>query len=257
MGSELFDLTGRSAFVTGAGSGIGQRLAVGLAEFGADVSCVDLPAQAPGSAQTVERICAVGRRAVVIDADVTDPDAVQAAVARHVSEFGGIDIGLNCAGVNHSSPAEDLDAAQWRRVLDVNLSGVFFCCQSQAREMFKAGRGVIVNIASMSASIVNRGLLQAHYNSSKAGVKHLTSTLAMEWAGRGVRVNSISPGYIMTPMISGPEWAEKVERFADETPMGRLGTPDDLVGPLIFLCSDASAYVTGTDVLVEGGFTSW
>jgi NAD(P)-dependent dehydrogenase (short-subunit alcohol dehydrogenase family) len=257
MTNNLFDLTGRSAFVTGAGSGIGQRLAVGLAEFGADVSCVDLPAQAEGSAETVRRIKGEGRRAVVIGADVTDPQAVEAAVARHVAEFSGIDMALNCAGVNHGSPAEDLDPADWRRVLDVNLSGVFFCCQCEAREMFKAGKGVIVNIASMSASIVNRGLLQAHYNSSKAGVKHLTSTLAMEWVGRGVRVNSISPGYIMTPMISGPEWADKVERFASETPMGRLGTPDDLVGPLVFLASDASAYVTGTDVLVEGGFTSW
>ena len=257
MPNKLFDLTGRSAFVTGAGSGIGQRLAVGLAEFGADVSCVDLPVQAEGSAQTVTRIAGQGQRGVVIDTDVTDPEAVQSAVARHVSEFGRIDIGLNCAGVNHGSPAEDLDAKNWRRVIDVNLSGVFFCAQAQAREMFKAGRGVIVNIASMSASIVNRGLQQAHYNSSKAGVKHLTSTLAMEWVDRGVRVNSISPGYIMTPMIAGPEWAKKVERFAYETPMGRLGTPDDLVGPLIFLCSDASAYVTGTDVLVEGGFTSW
>jgi len=123
--------------------------------------------------------------------------------------------------------------------------------------MFKAGRGVIVNIASMSASIVNRGLLQAHYNASKAGVKHLTSTLAMEWVSRGVRVNSISPGYIMTPMISGPEWADKVQGFAEQTPMGRLGTPDDLVGPLVFLAGDASAYVTGFDLLVEGGFTSW
>jgi NAD(P)-dependent dehydrogenase (short-subunit alcohol dehydrogenase family) len=257
MTNNLFDLNGRSAFVTGAGSGIGQRLAVGLAEFGADVSCVDLPARAEGSTETVKRIEGTGRRAVVIDADVTDPQAVEAAVARHVAEFGGIDMALNCAGVNHGSPAEDLTPADWRRVLDVNLSGVFFCCQSEAREMFKAGRGVIVNIASMSASIVNRGLLQAHYNSSKAGVKHLTSTLAMEWVDRGVRVNSISPGYIMTPMISGPEWADKVERFASETPMGRLGTPDDLVGPTVFLFSDASAYVTGTDVLVEGGFTSW
>jgi NAD(P)-dependent dehydrogenase (short-subunit alcohol dehydrogenase family) len=257
MTNNLFDLTGRSAFVTGAGSGIGQRLAVGLAEFGADVSCVDLPAQAEGSAETARRIKGEGRRAVVIGADVTDPQAVEAAVARHVAEFGGIDMALNCAGVNHGSPAEDLEPADWRRVLDVNLSGVFFCCQSEAREMFKAGKGVIVNIASMSASIVNRGLLQAHYNSSKAGVKHLTSTLAMEWVDRGVRVNSISPGYIMTPMISGPEWVGKVKRFASETPMGRLGTPDDLVGPLVFLASDASAYVTGTAVLVEGGFTSW
>lgn len=254
---SLFDLEGRSALVTGGGSGIGQRLAVGLAEYGADVSIVDLPAQTQGSDLTVARIEELGRTGVSIEADVTDPQSVTAAITRHAERFGGIDIAVNCAGVNHSAPAEDLAPGEWRRVLDVNLSGVFYCCQSEAREMFKAGRGVIVNIASMSASIVNRGLLQAHYNASKAGVKHLTSTLAMEWVSRGIRVNSISPGYIMTPMISGPEWAEKVAGFADQTPMARLGTPDDLVGPLLFLASDASDYVTGVDLLVDGGFTSW
>lgn len=254
---SLFDLEGRSVLLTGAGSGIGQRLAVGLAEYGADVSVVDLPAQAQGSELTVARIEQLGGKGVSIAADVTDPASVTAAVTRHVELLGGLDIAVNCAGVNHSSPAEDLPPAEWRRVLDVNLSGVFYCCQSEARVMFEAGRGVIVNIASMSASIVNRGLLQAHYNASKAGVKHLTSTLAMEWVGRGIRVNSISPGYIMTPMISGPEWAEKVAGFADQTPMARLGTPDDLVGPVLFLASDASAYVTGFDLVVDGGFTSW
>ncbi len=109
----------------------------------------------------------------------------------------------------------------------------------------------------MSATIANRGLWQAHYNSSKAGVKHLSATLATEWATRGVRVNSLSPGYIETAMISGPEWAEKKARFADETPMARLGTPDDLVGPVVFLLSDAASYVTGADLLADGGFTSW
>lgn len=257
MHSDLFSLAGRSALVTGAGSGIGQRLAAGLAEYGADVSCLDLPGQAAGMEATVARVSDLGQRGISLAADVTDPDAVQGAVERHVTEFGGIDIAVNCAGVNHASPAEDLDPAQWRRVLDVNLSGVFYCCQAQARQMLTSGGGAIVNIASMSATIVNRGLFQAHYNSSKAGVKHLTSTLALEWATRGVRVNSISPGYIMTPMISGPEWADKVGRFADETPMARLGTPDDLVGPLVFLVSSAAAYVTGVNLLVEGGFTSW
>ena len=257
MTTDLFRLDGRSALVTGAGSGIGQRLAAGLAEYGADVSIVDLPAQDEGSAATVARIGELGRRAVAIPADVTDPASVEAAVTRHEAEFGGIDIAVNCAGVNHGGAAEDLDPEQWRRVLDVNLNGVFYCCQSQGRRMLAAGRGAIVNIASMSATIVNRGLWQAHYNSSKAGVKHLTSTLAMEWARRGVRVNSLSPGYIMTPMISGPEWADKVAGFRDQTPMGRLGTPDDLVGPTVFLVSDAAAYLTGADLLVEGGFTSW
>jgi NAD(P)-dependent dehydrogenase (short-subunit alcohol dehydrogenase family) len=254
---SLFDLGGRSALVTGAGSGIGQRLAAGLAEHGAVVSIVDLPVQSDGSARTAARIKQLAGESIVIEADVTDPVSVQAAVEHHVSRFGSLDIAVNCAGINHSSPAEDLEPAQWQRVLDVNLNGVFYCCQAEAREMFKRDRGVIVNIASMSASIVNRGLLQAHYNASKAAVRHLTSTLALEWVSRGIRVNSISPGYIMTPMISGPEWAEKVAGFEQQTPMGRLGTPDDLVGPLIFLVSDASAYVTGFDLLVEGGFTKW
>lgn len=257
MAADLFRLDGRCALVTGGGSGIGQRLAAGLAEYGADVSIVDLPAQAEGSATTVATIEALGRRAVSIPADVTDPASVEDAVAQHETEFGAIDIAVNCAGVNHGSAAEELDPAQWRRVIDVNLNGVFYCCQAEGRRMLAAGRGAIVNIASMSATIVNRGLWQAHYNSSKAGVKHLTSTLAMEWARRGVRVNSLSPGYIMTPMISGPEWAEKVAGFRDQTPMERLGTPDDLVGPTVFLVSDAAAYLTGTDLLAEGGFTSW
>ncbi len=257
MTANPFRLDGRSALVTGAGSGIGQRLAAGLAESGADVSIVDLPAQSEGAAATVARVEELGGRAVAIPADVIDPQSVEDAVAEHAAQFGGIDIAVNCAGVNHGSAAEEMDPAQWRRVLDVNLNGVFYCCQSQGRRMLAAGQGSIVNIASMSATIVNRGLWQAHYNSSKAGVKHLTSTLAMEWARRGVRVNSLSPGYIMTPMISGPEWAEKVAGFRDQTPMHRLGSPDDLVGPTVFLVSDAAAYVTGTDLLVEGGFTSW
>lgn len=254
---SLFNLDGRSALVTGAGSGIGQRLATGLAESGANVSIVDLPVQAEGSESTAKQIRDLGHEAIVIAADVTDPQSVEAAVQSHAQHFGALDVAVNCAGVNHSSPAEELEPSEWRRVLDVNLNGVFYCCQAEAREMFKGPRGAIINIASMSASIVNRGLLQAHYNSSKAGVKHLTSTLAMEWVGRGIRVNSISPGYIMTPMISGPEWADKIRGFSEQTPMARLGTPDDLVGPVVFLASDASAYMTGTDLLVEGGFTSW
>lgn len=255
--TDLFRLDGRSAFVTGGASGIGQRLAIGLAEYGANVSIVDLPAQHEGAAESVRRIGELGRSAISIPADVTDPSSVEAAVAAHEAEFGDLDIAVNCAGVNHGSAAEELDPEQWRRVLGVNLDGVFYCCRAQGRHMLAAGHGVIVNIASMSATIVNRGLWQAHYNASKAGVKHLTSTLAMEWAARGVRVNSLSPGYIMTPMISGPEWADKVAGFRDQTPMGRLGTPDDLVGPTVFLASDASAFLTGTDLLAEGGFTSW
>lgn len=253
----LFDLTDRTVLVTGAGSGIGARVAVGLAEAGADVSCVDLPGQRAGSEDTAARIGALGRRATVLEADVTDADAIEAAVAAHEAELGPLDHALNCAGVNHGAHAEDMDPADFRRVVDINLTGVYLSCRAEGRRMLERGRGSIVNIASMSATIANRGLWQAHYNSSKAGVKHLTTTLATEWATRGVRVNALSPGYIETAMISGPEWAEKKEGFARDTPMGRMGTPDDLVGPVVFLLSDAASYVTGADLLADGGFTGW
>lgn len=257
MSSSLFDLTDRTVLVTGAGSGIGQRVAVGLAEAGADVSCVDLAAQREGSERTASRIADAGRRAAVIDADVTDAASVAAAVAEHERRLGPLDGALNGAGVNHGAHAEEMDPADFRRVVDINLTGVFLSCQAEAAVMLARGRGAIVNIASMSATIANRGLWQVHYNSSKAGVKHLTTTLALEWAQRGVRVNALSPGYIETAMIAGPEWAEKKEGFAHDTPMGRMGTPDDLVGPVVFLLSDAASFTTGADLIVDGGFTGW
>ncbi|WP_028933173.1 SDR family oxidoreductase [Pseudonocardia spinosispora] len=257
MSTPRFDLTGRTALVTGAGSGIGQRLAVGLAEAGADVGCLDLERQRPGLAETIDRIGTAGRRAITLIADVTDADQVDAAIEAHESQLGPLRIAVNCAGINHSARAEEMTDADWQRMMSVNLTGVFYCCRAESRRMLHHGAGSIINIASMSATIANRGLWQVHYNTSKAGVKHLTTSLALEWALRGIRVNSISPGYIATPMISGPEWKTKTDRFADETPMGRLGTPDDLVGPTVFLASDAAAYCTGTDLLVDGGFTGW
>jgi NAD(P)-dependent dehydrogenase (short-subunit alcohol dehydrogenase family) len=150
-----------------------------------------------------------------------------------------------------------MDLAQWQRVIDVNLTGVFLSCQAEARAMLGQGRGAIVNIASMSGTIVNRGLLQAHYNASKAAVAHLTKSLAMEWAGRGVRVNAISPGYTATPMNSRPEVADQVRQFEADTPLGRMASVGELVGPTVFLLSDAASFCTGVDLLVDGGFTCW
>jgi NAD(P)-dependent dehydrogenase (short-subunit alcohol dehydrogenase family) len=146
---------------------------------------------------------------------------------------------------------------QWRHLIDINLTGVFLCCQAEAGRMLDHGSGAIVNIASMSATIANSGLWQAHYNASKAGVKHLTTTLATEWASRGIRVNSLSPGYIKTPMTSGPEWEEKLAEFAKDTPLGRIGIPDDLIGPTVFLLSDAAGFCVGTNLVADGGFTAW
>jgi len=253
---NLFDLSGETAFVTGAGSGIGQRLAVGLAEAGANVACLDLPGSA-GLGETVERIAALGRRALRLDGDVTQAADLQRAVARCEAELGPLSVALNCAGIANATAAEDMPEAQWQRMLSVNLNGVFLSCQAEARAMLPHRRGAIVNIASMSGSIVNRGLLQAHYNSSKAAVIHLSKSLAMEWSDRGLRVNSISPGYTATPMNSRPEVAEQVKQFEADTPLGRMASVDELVGPAVFLASRAASFVTGVDLIVDGGFVCW
>jgi NAD(P)-dependent dehydrogenase (short-subunit alcohol dehydrogenase family) len=147
--------------------------------------------------------------------------------------------------------------AQWQRMYDVNVTGIFLSCQAEARAMLVRRRGAIVNIASMSGVIVNRGLLQAHYNSAKAAVIHLSKSLAMEWSDRGVRVNSISPGYTATPMNIRPEVAEQVKQFEADTPLGRMATVDELVGPAVFLASRAASFCTGVDLLVDGGFVCW
>lgn len=254
---DLFQLNGETAFVTGAGSGIGQRLAVGLAEAGADVACFDLPQQAAGLEVTAERIRAAGRRALVGTGDVTRADDLAAAVAAVESGLGPLSIALNCAGIANAAPAEEMGFEQWRRVHAVNVDGVFLSCQAEARVMLPRRRGAIVNIASMSGTIVNRGLLQAHYNSSKAAVIHLSKSLAMEWCDRGVRVNSISPGYTATPMNLRPEVAEQVKVFERDTPIGRMATVDEMVGPAVFLVSRAASFCTGVDLIVDGGFVCW
>lgn len=254
---DLFDLKGEIAFVTGAGSGIGQRLAVGLAEAGADVTCFDLPQQEAGLEATAARIRGLGRRALVHPGDVTHADDLAAAVAATESGLGPLSVALNCAGIANAAPAEQMGFEQWRRVHAVNVDGVFLSCQAQAQVMLQRKRGAIVNIASMSGTIVNRGLLQAHYNSSKAAVIHLSKSLAMEWSDRGVRVNSISPGYTATPMNLRPEVAEQVKVFERDTPLGRMATVDELVGPAVFLVSRAASFCTGVDLIVDGGFVCW
>ena len=190
-------------------------------------------------------------------ADVTDPDSVAEAVRRTEAELGPLSLAVNSAGIANAAPAEEMSLTQWQRVVDVDLTGVFLSCQAEGRAMLHQGGGAIVNIASMSGSIVNRGLLQAHYNAAKAGVVHLSKSLAMEWADRRIRVNAISPGYTATPMNTRPEVAEQVQVFEAETPLGRMATVDEIVGPVVFLLSDAAAFCTGVDLLVDGGFTCW
>jgi NAD(P)-dependent dehydrogenase (short-subunit alcohol dehydrogenase family) len=247
-----FRLDGQVALVTGAASGIGREIALGLAESGADVGCVDLG----NLDQIVADIEALGRRAVAAPADVTDPDSVAAAVEA-VEALGPLKLAVNSAGIANARAAEEMPLSQFRKVLDVNVNGVFLCCQAEGRSMLASGGGAIVNIASMSGSIVNRDLLQVHYNASKAAVIHLSKSLAMEWAPRGIRVNSISPGYTATPMNTRPEVAEQVKRFEADTPLGRMALPTEMVGPAVFLLSGAASFCTGVDLIVDGGFVCW
>jgi len=220
---NLFSLEGKISFVTGAGSGIGQRLAVGLAEAGASVACFDL-ASSSGLNGTVAQIEKVGCRAIALRGDVTQAADLNQAVDTLEKELGPLSIAVNCAGIANAVAAEEMPLAQWQKVIDVNLTGIFLSCQAEAKVMLRRKQGSIVNIASMSGTIVNRGLLQAHYNSSKAAVIHLSKSLAMEWSDRGVRVNAISPGYTLTPMNLRPEVAEARKQFEADTPLGRMAT---------------------------------
>jgi NAD(P)-dependent dehydrogenase (short-subunit alcohol dehydrogenase family) len=250
-----FRLDDSVALVTGAASGIGREIAIGLAEAGADVGCVDLPGSDIDG--TIAAIQAAGRRGLAAPADVTDPGSVAAAVTAAENGLGPIRLAVNSAGIANAAPAEEMPLEQFRRVLQVNVDGVFLCCQAEGRALLRNGGGAIVNIASMSGTIVNRDLLQVHYNASKAAVIHLSKSLAMEWAPRGIRVNSISPGYTATPMNTRPEVAEQVKRFEADTPMGRMAAPSEMVGPAVFLLSEAASFCTGVDLIVDGGFVCW
>jgi NAD(P)-dependent dehydrogenase (short-subunit alcohol dehydrogenase family) len=253
---KLFDLSGEIALVTGAGSGIGQRIAIGLAQCGADVALLDRRTD-DGLATTAHHVQAAGRRSIAIAADVTQAAALNEAVARTEAELGLLTLAVNAAGIANANPAEDMEEAQFQTMMDINLKGVFLSCQAEARAMLKNGRGSIVNIASMSGVIVNRGLNQCHYNASKAGVIHMSKSMAMEWVGRGIRVNTISPGYTATPMNTRPEMVHQTKLFEEQTPMQRMANVDEMVGPAVFLLSGAASFVTGVDLLVDGGFCCW
>lgn len=250
---DRFALTGRRALVTGGGQGIGKAFALALAEAGASVAVVDI--NLATATETAEEARAVGVAAMAIEADVTQRASVQGMIAEIVGAWGGLDIGVNNAGIGRWANGEEMAEADWDAVMDLNLKGVFLCCQAEGRLMLAQGYGKIINTASMSARIVNRPQNQVAYNASKAGVVHLTRSLACEWAARGVRVNCISPGYTRTPLVGQVE--HLVPTWLKDVPMGRMAETSDLQGALIYLASAASDYVTGHDLVVDGGFTLW
>lgn len=247
-----FSLQGRNVVVTGAARGIGLEIARSAREAGAQVVIADLEAQA-GQAAAEE----IGATAVTLD--VTDPASVRSTMASLVQEHGRIHGWVNNAGIVRNAPAEEMLDQDWRAVLTVNLDGTFWCCREAGRHMISQGGGVIVNIASMSGIVSNRPQPQAAYNASKAGVIMLTKSLAGEWAPRGVRVNSVSPGYTATSLLEQvkaqkPEWAAL---WDGDTPMGRSARPSEVASVVVFLLSDAASYMTGSNVVVDGGYTVW
>lgn len=253
----LFNLSGRVALVTGAGSGIGQRIAIGLAQCGADVALLDRREDG-GLHDTAAAIAALGRESIKIQADVTSGEALTKAVAQTEKDLGPLRLALNAAGIANAEACEDMSEEQYQSLMDINMKGVWLSCQAEARAMLAHGQsGSIVNIASMSGVIVNRGLMQVHYNASKAGVIHMSKSMAMEWVDRGIRVNSISPGYTATPMNTRPEMIHQTRNFESQTPMQRMADVNEMVGPAVFLLSDAASYCTGVDLLVDGGFCCW
>mgnify|MGYP001204179540 FL=1 len=255
---NLFDLTDKVVFITGGGRGIGQSMARGFFESGAKISICD---QIKEGIDETESIISKKdnnkNRFIGSVVDVRKQDELKKAIDRTEKELGSIEIAINCAGIANAKPAEELSQEQWQTMFDINLTGLFYSCQEEAKVMISRKKGSIINIASMSGSIVNRGLKQVHYNSSKAGVIHLTKSLAMEWVDYGVRVNSISPGYTKTPMNLRPEMVDQVKIFENDTPMKRMASPDEIVGPAIFLATDSSSFCTGIDVIVDGGFVCW
>ncbi len=256
MSNADFALSGQTALITGAGRGIGLATARRLAAAGADVIIAEYIAE--NGRNAAAEIESMGRKSLFIEVDVRDSGSVNAMAKTALAAFPQIDILVCNAGIAQGVRAEDMTDEEWLNMLAVNLNGVFYCCRAIGRHMLERGSGSIVNTASMSGMISNTPQPQSHYNAAKAGVILLTKSLAGEWADRGVRVNCVSPGYIGTDMtaagMENPDW---YPTWLAMTPQGRVGKPEDVAAAIYYLASPAASYTTGTNLVVDGGYTSW
>jgi NAD(P)-dependent dehydrogenase (short-subunit alcohol dehydrogenase family) len=249
---DSFGLSGRRALVTGGNRGLGRAFAVALAEAGADVAIAARDESL--SARVVSEIESRGRRGLAVQADITVRADVTSMVAEVTESFGGIDVLVNNAGIAIHRPALEIPDEEWQQVFDLNVTALWNCSTAVARGMIDAGGGVIVNVGSMSAQVVNRPQWQASYNASKAAVHHLTRSLAAEWAPHGIRVNAIAPGYVKTEMapVDRPEFRQN---WILDAPLQRYATPEEIAPSVVYLASPASSFMTGSILLIDGGYS--
>jgi NAD(P)-dependent dehydrogenase (short-subunit alcohol dehydrogenase family) len=249
---DLFDLHGKRALVTGASSGIGKRVATAYAEAGAEVALAARHAEALGV--VADEIAAAGGRAVPIRCDVTQPEQVSGMLDQVTAELGGIDIAVCNAGIITVTPMLEMPPEEFQSIQDTNVTGVFLTAQAAARAMVRQGQGgVIINTASMSGHIINIPQQVGHYCASKAAVIHLTKAMAVELAPHKIRVNSVSPGYILTELVE--PYSEYHALWEPKIPLGRMGQPEELTGLYLYLASEAASYMTGSDIVIDGGYS--
>jgi len=248
---DLFSLQGKVALITGAAQGIGREIALGFAQYGADIVAVDLSDEKLLTLKNA--IEAKKRRCLVLTIDLAHGDQIERMVETAVKEMGRIDILANIAGVNVHKAAEEMTEKEWDFVLDINLKALFFCCQAVGKVMLRQGSGRIINMSS-SFGVVGFGGRTA-YAASKAAVSNLTKTLALEWSAKGIHVNALAPGPVWTEarheLFSNPEFYANLVK---KVPINRTAKPAEMVGPAIFLASEASSFVTGETLRVDGGF---